>query len=416
MIVVIPLSFLQTNKPLGELIGEISRTTYETPLISRTEYLLTQMRVIVSYVRLLILPIKQSVDYIFPLSKSFFEAYTFLSFCFIMLIIFLAIILYKKYPLITFGIVWFLIFLAVESSVIPIIDVIFEHRVYLPSVGFIVAVVYAIYIIDEKLKKKWVIPAIFSIIIIALCIATWHRNMLWGNPVALWKDTVEHFPNNPRALGNLGLAFASEKRYSEAVQVLRKAVEVNPRIGNNWYALAVCYKELQLIDDAIKSYRTTLELNPKFQKAAYDLADIYMQQKRYDDAYKLLMDAKKIDEKHPYTNSLLAQYYCEIGEIGVAKLLMSEAEKNGLDLANSFFNIGICMLNHNELFYAQRYFFRTIEFNKDEVESYFFIGVTYDRMNDIDKAVYFYKQYLQQAKLDAEWRQRALMRLQELGR
>jgi hypothetical protein len=42
----------------------------------------------------------------------------------------------KGYRLISFAIIWFFVTLSVESSIIPIRDVIYEHRVYLPSVGF----------------------------------------------------------------------------------------------------------------------------------------------------------------------------------------------------------------------------------------------------------------------------------------
>jgi len=41
--------------------------------------------------------------------------------------------------LIAFGIIWFFLALSVESSFIPIEDVIFEHRLYLPSIGTFIA-------------------------------------------------------------------------------------------------------------------------------------------------------------------------------------------------------------------------------------------------------------------------------------
>jgi len=52
-----------------------------------------------------------------------------------------------------FGIFWFFMTLSVESSIIPIADVIFEHRLYLPSVGFFIAITSALFWAAERLWR-----------------------------------------------------------------------------------------------------------------------------------------------------------------------------------------------------------------------------------------------------------------------
>jgi len=64
----------------------------------------------------------------------------------------------KNYPqtrIITFGVLWFFITLSTESSIIPIIDVIFEHRVYLPSIGMLTAITIAVFWIADGCRRKW---------------------------------------------------------------------------------------------------------------------------------------------------------------------------------------------------------------------------------------------------------------------
>lgn len=150
---IIPLSIAGTDKPAGDIIGELSEAMHETVDISRGVYLLTQFRVIVIYIRLLFLPINQNLDYDYPLSHSLFEPKTFSSFVFLLAIFIFAIYLFVRsrktgsgYGLLaSFGIFWFFVTLSVESSIIPIRDVIFEHRLYLPSVGFFIAFSTAVF-------------------------------------------------------------------------------------------------------------------------------------------------------------------------------------------------------------------------------------------------------------------------------
>jgi hypothetical protein len=136
---------------VGDVIGD---ATQETTAISRTDYLLTQFNVIVTYIRLLFFPVNQNLDYDYPISRTPFEFPTFFSFLFLASIVVFGIFMFKRSRLISFGIFWFFITLSVESSIIPIRDVIFEHRVYLPSVGFVIFLTVVIYQMMEQIKIK----------------------------------------------------------------------------------------------------------------------------------------------------------------------------------------------------------------------------------------------------------------------
>ena len=125
--------------------------------ISPKEYLFTQFNVLVYYITLIFVPVNQNLDYDFPVSRGLFEMPkvhegTVLNYPipppFVSLLILLAIVgwavynfkLYRedKDPLrllITFFVLWFFIILSPTSSFVPIIDVIFEHRVYLAMLG-----------------------------------------------------------------------------------------------------------------------------------------------------------------------------------------------------------------------------------------------------------------------------------------
>jgi hypothetical protein len=159
---IIPINTLNLSfqtggiKPLGDVIGEIREQVQETPLISRGDYLLTQFNVIVTYIRLLFLPMNQNLDYDYPIARALFQFPTLISFLFLLALFVLAVYLFiKGYRLISFAIIWFFVTLSVESSIIPIRDVIYEHRVYLPSVGFGILMAIFLHEVGESFSQRF---------------------------------------------------------------------------------------------------------------------------------------------------------------------------------------------------------------------------------------------------------------------
>ncbi|MBI5203789.1 MAG: hypothetical protein HZA11_02605, partial [Nitrospirae bacterium] len=113
---IIPLSFIGIDKPIGDAIGELREAAQETEEIPRWSYLFTQFRVIVTYIRLIFFPINQNLDYDYPIYHSLFNPEVFLSFLFLLLIFAFGIYLLcaKRYTLsasrfLSFGIFWFFI-------------------------------------------------------------------------------------------------------------------------------------------------------------------------------------------------------------------------------------------------------------------------------------------------------------------
>lgn len=113
--------------------------------ITAQTYWLTSLNVIWTYIRLLFLPINQNLDYDYPIAKTLFEFPTLLSFAGHLVVVAGAFWLFKKrgWLLIPFGVAWFYIGLSPVQSIVPIIDVIFEHRAYMPSIGFFIVFVAA---------------------------------------------------------------------------------------------------------------------------------------------------------------------------------------------------------------------------------------------------------------------------------
>ena len=162
----------------------------ETTDISSMDYLLTQFSVIRTYIFKIVWPMNQTVYYGFPMSKGFFDPPTFLSFLFLLAILLSGIVMRKKSPLISFGVLWFFLTLSVESSFLPIKHVIFEHRVYLPMAGVSIALASILSGLVQNHKAK---IAAAAFIVIGLSLLTHERNKVWKTSESLWDDASKKY-------------------------------------------------------------------------------------------------------------------------------------------------------------------------------------------------------------------------------
>jgi tetratricopeptide (TPR) repeat protein len=287
MMLIIPLSYLSLagmDRTFGELISDVGEAT-AIRHTSRLEYLLTEFRVIVTYLRLLFLPVNQNFVYDYPVFHSFFEPPVFLSLLFLLSILCLGFYLYyrsritdRALRIAAFGIFWFFITLSVESGVIPL-HPIQEHRVYLPSVGFFTAVATALFVLIGRLKnqkvKKAVVIAFFLVPFILAC-AAYARNAVWQSEIGLWEDVIKKSPGSEDARINLGIVYKSKGLFDKAIEQHAIAIKLNPNNANAYNCLGTVYLAKGLTDRAIKYYETALSLNSDYADAHFNLANVYL--------------------------------------------------------------------------------------------------------------------------------------------
>ena len=119
--------------------------------VTSFQYFMTQLHVIPYYIKLLFIPTNLNLDYDWPIIRHL-NLTTVLFFILLSSIASIAIWTYRKARLVSFAIAWFFITLSVTSSFVVIYDVIFEHRLYLPSIGF---AIFAALLISKISSLKW---------------------------------------------------------------------------------------------------------------------------------------------------------------------------------------------------------------------------------------------------------------------
>src|SRR5262249_39193021 len=141
---------------------------------------------------------------------------------------------------VTFGLGWFALTLMPTSSFIALAEPMNEHRVFLPYIGLVLAVVWG----GGMLLRRWSRPressgllrrsaiAAGAILILgALSAGTHVRNEVWRSDESLWADVTRKSPGNGRAWMNYGLALMAHGDGLRAKSAFEHAATLTP---NYW--------------------------------------------------------------------------------------------------------------------------------------------------------------------------------------
>jgi tetratricopeptide (TPR) repeat protein len=324
------------------------RATAEHRGFTLTERLMTQPRVIGHYVSLLALPLPShmNLDYDFPKSTSLTNPpTTALALAALVAAVALALQQWRRRPLLSFAILWFLGNLAIESSIVPL-DMVYEHRLYLPTT---IPMVFACgWLLTLRWQTRHAVVTLAALTL-ALTLTSSARNRVWADELALWKDNAAKSPGKARAWGNLGKAYQERGQFDEARAAFERALELDPKQVRALNNLALIYlnqlgeprKARQLLeralaldpedapthvnlgvacnqtDDptaALKHFQIAFDADPDAPQSFHNLAVAHYRLKQYDRAVEVLERGIALFPEEPSLRGLLGMVYRDMGD------------------------------------------------------------------------------------------------------
>ena len=280
--------------------------------LSPATYAFTQMRMLWLYTRYFFLPIGQNFDADISLSHTLLENGAIFGGLALIAAVGAAWFYRKSWPLASYGFLVFLVLLAPTSSVIPILDVFAEHRLYLPFIGLTLLSL-------ELLRRLNVAQATWACIaILAICSAlTFQRNRLWGDSVLLWSDAVSKSPKKSRPNFQLAYAYYERNQCANALPYFEIAGAIdkrNPRMLFDWAMTYECLGRYQQGLDRLQLLDT---IEPSASTKA-SMAILYGGLKRWPDVLRVLDEAEKQDPKLVATYTYRGDYYEVQGDYAAA--------------------------------------------------------------------------------------------------
>ncbi|MDP3938764.1 MAG: tetratricopeptide repeat protein [Deltaproteobacteria bacterium] len=293
------------------------------------EYLLTEAGVLLRYLKLWLLPVNQVLDpFVLPVERASDPRFLAPAAA---LLIFLgaALTQARRRPWVTLGVLWFFLTIAVESSVIPIADFMFEHRMLVPSLGLTIA---ALGLAGPWLGRR---PsaglALLAAAAFALGLGTFARNRVWESPEALWSDNVSKAPRKLRGWVNLSHVYEMNDQLELAEEALLRANAVFDRSAEVHFNLGVVRMRKGQMAAAEESLRRALALNPLYAEAHYNLGTLLAQTGRDEESEAAFRWVLQIKETYvPEARYNLGVLFLKQGRPGEAAAEL-EGARAGLD-------------------------------------------------------------------------------------
>lgn len=241
-------------------LSHFDRLTRETTSVSRLNYFYAQLSILWVYIGKFFWPVGLHLEY----SNAFSELSAFVTLCAgvaHVAVLGLAFFARRRLPMLTIGISFFYFGHIVESSIIPIRDLMFEHRTYLPNIGLLIVIGSLIHVLFDRrvLDSRRSIASLGLVAVVILSTSaflTHERNEQWLDPEKFYENELKYSPKNIRVLHN----------YAEYAGRMGQ-LEKSEKLIDKMYEMAETYYEGKLDGNMVNTHVVLLMSKGRFRDA-----------------------------------------------------------------------------------------------------------------------------------------------------
>jgi tetratricopeptide (TPR) repeat protein len=310
-----------------------------TPL----QYLWTQSRVLLHYLRLVVWPHPLVLCYDWAPVRSLSEAWPTVALVGALFVA-TAYGVARRLPAAFAGAVFFLV-LAPTSSLLPIpTELVAERRMYLPLAAVLALVVigaHRLVVRAAGASRRVVGPALVGVATVALGATAFARVLDYRTEESIWRDTVEKSPDSSVVRNNYGRALANLGRQDDAIAQYREGLRLAPGDARTWAKLGNALAEQGKLAEAVDAYRAALRHEPTDEKTHNNLARVLLRVGDLPGAIAHLQEAVRLDPSYALGRLNLAKLLANAGRLAEARaelervLAMPEAPDRVRDEAAS---------------------------------------------------------------------------------
>jgi tetratricopeptide (TPR) repeat protein len=397
------------------LQGDLSRIIggYEYRSFTPAQRLMTEARIVVFYLSLLFYPAptRLSIEHDVTVSTSLIHPWTTLpSILLIFALIILAIFQIRKRPILSFAILFFFLNHMVESTIVPL-ELIFEHRNYLPSLFLFVPL--AVFIINlantYKGKKDWIYASLVIFMILLVTgwgIGTRIRNMAWANEKTLWEDALRKAPLSARPYINLASNhYKKIGNYNKALELYQTSLLKKTHRSRDLKAAALhnianIYYEQKKYPDAIRVWSQAVNLYPDREFLKYGLAIAYAENKNWDEADAQIDGLLHKNPDYPNYNFLKGSVLIGKGQLDAAISYFRSVLKKEPQSAKAWAKLGSIFYLQHDYRRAEKFLRLSAGSAKQDPEILLWLVAANMQLDDQKDVDYFAGLLLQKSSVD----------------
>jgi Flp pilus assembly protein TadD len=350
---------------LGASPVEAILSSYASRDFTLSQRVLTEFRVVLFYISLLLFPhpSRLNLDHDFPLSHSLVDPVT-------TILSIVAIV----------GLI--------ESSVYGL-EIIFEHRTYLPSM---LAILLAVVLASRVLKQKWLAVGVLCTVVLVFSFWTYERNSVWRDHETLWRDSVAKSPKKARTHNNLGNILSDQGKLDEAISHFSEALRLDPESDKVHYNLGSALRKKGKIGEAITHYQEALRINPHHLEARNNLGNALVDKGEFEEAVDHFSAALRLDPNSKEVHYNLGNLYKTRRKFDEAIEQYEKALVIQPEYFDAMNNLALVYVKKGEYDKALPLYMKMIELQPNSFVAYYNMACMYAKQNMVDDSVGWLKQ------------------------
>jgi tetratricopeptide (TPR) repeat protein len=271
-------------------------------------YWLTQAKVFLVYLKLCFWPSPLLIHYELPYLTTFTESWMFVLPVFVLGLITL-VLLWRNHPAGYLGTAVFAIL--APTSLIPIrLEMAAERRMYLPLEAVVILTIIGGYWLVQTARAKfksnrnsaparssWAAASALFVVLLGLifCAASIKRLATYSSEMALWKEVLQHQPNNIVAHNNIGLILTNAGRLQEAIEELQATLAIKPDYTYGLNNLGNALSAANRLPEAIQTLESAVRIDSGYFQARNNLGVALVRSGRPLEAIEQLQQARRLE-------------------------------------------------------------------------------------------------------------------------
>lgn len=373
------------------------------------ERLFTEPRIILFYLSLLLYPMphRLSITHDVSLSHSLIDPPTTIIAILVILGVLGACVLKsKKWPFISFCIIFFFMNHLIEGSVFGL-ELIFEHRNYLPSMllfaPLAVLLVKGIRYYSSRQMMQVIISGFTVLLLIGFGNSTYLRNFDWKTEGTLWADAAEKAPKGMRPHMNLGNFYYGQKMYDKGLALLMEATlkdapnrTIEPGLLN--YNIGLINHREGNIDTALEYYQKSAAIYPSYADTHNNMGTALHKKGQKEEAEIELKKAIRCDEKHIKAHRNLALFSLKDGHLDKAVFWINRALEIAPDNVTVLGAAGYCYRLKGSFGRAFALFEKTLSYDRYDPKVDLYIAEIFFKRKMYEQAIKHIEKFAAGAK------------------
>ncbi len=295
---------------------------------------LNALQVALRYLGLLFFPLHLSYDYSFdqiPLITSFADPRAWGVLLGVGTVVGAAVWAYRASRTVFFGMGFYLITFSIVSNLIVLIGTILGERLlYLPSVGFCLALPAAIWHFVPRLalppvRARAAFGALIALLAALHAARAVDRNPDWRHQDVLYLHDVEVVPNSAKALSNAGSILVNRGEHERALELYRKAIEIAPEFEKPYKMSGFAYTDLGRDDEALAMYDKALRYGARDSALYNNLGYLLVERGQVARGVRLLEKAVELAPHNAEFLDSLGWGYYKLGRLRKAEELLERS-------------------------------------------------------------------------------------------